>query len=561
MQQKEVKKVLIKLLNQPLPFEGKIYIQAALSCLEKNSYQDSVLPQLLERDIQKELPKEKPPRYIAQDQTVRRPVAKIGRNDPCHCGSGKKYKKCCLQKDQELFYDASPYAGLTMSQVMSSPSLVEGTDFIHKMRAYQIKKLTPKDLNADQLFAAYRNADGFGLHEIALNMLLELRDRPGKHDFALEHMHDLLHSALQAGELELSKKIKQIMPEHDFQEERVKQFHIELLENKEQFMTLEQQSQLCLTENDIRSGNNLVELAHCFDKTFPALSIIFARAAMLEQPDAFLDNELLLKVIRNARTDLDLDTYSDPIEDVLEGAMDMHEQYSELEEKEKEINELKQKISEGRRVAVHKDRELREKERELKSLSKKLEEGSTPVANQNVLHEQAGDQSQQQENAARLKRRIEQLKMEIREQQQERRRLHQELESKEKAEARKSLTETSEKGSSLIEDQEEAQEVPALKRVHIPVYSEQFKKSCKNIPPGIVAKALRAATGFATHDAHALRQSKQLEKVPFVYRVRVGINYRLLIQWRKGEDLEVLDLIPREELDTWISNHVGRKTG
>lgn len=24
----------------------------------------------------------------------------IGRNDPCHCGSGKKYKKCCEEKDQ-----------------------------------------------------------------------------------------------------------------------------------------------------------------------------------------------------------------------------------------------------------------------------------------------------------------------------------------------------------------------------------------------------------------------------------------------------------------------------
>ncbi|HKQ72952.1 MAG TPA: SEC-C metal-binding domain-containing protein [Blastocatellia bacterium] len=24
-----------------------------------------------------------------------------GRNDPCHCGSGKKYKKCCLEKDEE----------------------------------------------------------------------------------------------------------------------------------------------------------------------------------------------------------------------------------------------------------------------------------------------------------------------------------------------------------------------------------------------------------------------------------------------------------------------------
>jgi len=29
--------------------------------------------------------------------TVRREEPKVGRNDPCHCGSGKKYKKCCGQ--------------------------------------------------------------------------------------------------------------------------------------------------------------------------------------------------------------------------------------------------------------------------------------------------------------------------------------------------------------------------------------------------------------------------------------------------------------------------------
>ncbi|MDR0494488.1 MAG: SEC-C domain-containing protein [Treponema sp.] len=28
-------------------------------------------------------------------ETVRREAPKIGRNDPCPCGSGKKYKKCC----------------------------------------------------------------------------------------------------------------------------------------------------------------------------------------------------------------------------------------------------------------------------------------------------------------------------------------------------------------------------------------------------------------------------------------------------------------------------------
>jgi hypothetical protein len=26
--------------------------------------------------------------------------ARPGRNDPCHCGSGRKYKHCCLQKDE-----------------------------------------------------------------------------------------------------------------------------------------------------------------------------------------------------------------------------------------------------------------------------------------------------------------------------------------------------------------------------------------------------------------------------------------------------------------------------
>jgi hypothetical protein len=26
-------------------------------------------------------------------------MSKIGRNDPCHCGSGQKYKKCHLPKD------------------------------------------------------------------------------------------------------------------------------------------------------------------------------------------------------------------------------------------------------------------------------------------------------------------------------------------------------------------------------------------------------------------------------------------------------------------------------
>jgi protein O-GlcNAc transferase len=38
-------------------------------------------------------------------------LGKVGRNDPCPCGSGKKYKKCCMTKDEALESGTSSYAG------------------------------------------------------------------------------------------------------------------------------------------------------------------------------------------------------------------------------------------------------------------------------------------------------------------------------------------------------------------------------------------------------------------------------------------------------------------
>ena len=40
-----------------------------------------------------------------------------GRNEPCHCGSGKKYKHCCLAKDEE-----AEWAALAQSATAGQPS-------------------------------------------------------------------------------------------------------------------------------------------------------------------------------------------------------------------------------------------------------------------------------------------------------------------------------------------------------------------------------------------------------------------------------------------------------
>jgi hypothetical protein len=39
-----------------------------------------------------------PPPPARRDATVRNPGASLGRNDPCWCGSGKKFKNCHLGK-------------------------------------------------------------------------------------------------------------------------------------------------------------------------------------------------------------------------------------------------------------------------------------------------------------------------------------------------------------------------------------------------------------------------------------------------------------------------------
>ena len=45
-------------------------------------------------------------------------MSKIGRNDPCHCGSGKKFKKCCMntKSQEDLAWEAWVAADMALGQ-------------------------------------------------------------------------------------------------------------------------------------------------------------------------------------------------------------------------------------------------------------------------------------------------------------------------------------------------------------------------------------------------------------------------------------------------------------
>ena len=47
-------------------------------------------------------------------------MIKVGRNDPCPCGSGKKYKKCCMVKEEDRSRGASSDVGEDASRTPGS---------------------------------------------------------------------------------------------------------------------------------------------------------------------------------------------------------------------------------------------------------------------------------------------------------------------------------------------------------------------------------------------------------------------------------------------------------
>ena len=78
-----------------------------------------------------------------------RSSAKLGRNEPCHCGSGKKYKKCCLSRDGS---DADRARAETSA---ARPDEVHALDraMAERVMAYGLKRFPEKLV--DKAFAAF----------------------------------------------------------------------------------------------------------------------------------------------------------------------------------------------------------------------------------------------------------------------------------------------------------------------------------------------------------------------------------------------------------------------
>ena len=85
--------------------EGYQMFQAMITAIREETVrrmfllQVSPTQQVQRKKVAKEITTGTPDKTV-KAQPVRNKEKKVGPNDPCPCGSGKKYKKCCMQKDK-----------------------------------------------------------------------------------------------------------------------------------------------------------------------------------------------------------------------------------------------------------------------------------------------------------------------------------------------------------------------------------------------------------------------------------------------------------------------------
>ncbi len=110
-------------------------------------------------------------------------MQKIGRNDPCPCGSGKKFKRCHLGKEDQLAQETSAgeFSPEDSAQITGLPEVSHGRS--QEMRdRLDIKKLTGSSAGVKFVdLAAYRDLDlvdsrrsekeGIGSGGVLINML------------------------------------------------------------------------------------------------------------------------------------------------------------------------------------------------------------------------------------------------------------------------------------------------------------------------------------------------------------------------------------------------------
>ena len=487
---------------------------------------------------------EKGQRYLAMGNApMRRSVPRIGRNDPCHCGSGKKYKHCCFEADQRRLRQSSDIEGVTQQERQESPEEYLTGDRLKTMTITDVIALDPNRVPYDVLDTYFDRLCYWKEFDRAAEAL----EKIGFWALDQETWETLAFRLAFYGRKDAFRRVLEVSRKAGVPD-----------------TTLDTMYELAPIEDDpvkswewldnealsvLRSGDpdHLRQLAFALLLTkHQPLGILLARGVipLLSSPDAASP---LIDYVLEARRHLTLDP-DDPINDIADMISAARHEASETDAVLRETRELlEMKTREARDAKESRDRALREVKRREQEMARKSEAEAVKA-------------TAPEENAAlkELRRKAEKYAQEVRERNAERNTLRRQLREKEleldamRSREESETNEAEADSQALAEDElllpDEAENTKIHQPLRVIDFPNNFEQRLKALPQTVARAALVMLARMAGGEPAAYVGAVRLRACPSVRRHRIGSDHRLLFRLLPDR-IQVLDLIPRGDLE------------
>jgi SEC-C motif len=490
-----------------------------------------------------------PPPRITSGYTVRNEACSVGRNDPCPCGSGKKYKKCCADKLQETAAPERPPIDprlLTWEQVSElHPSAVAALDPRRLSRRARIEALRRlmayrRWAAAERVLEAMHESEGAGEAENWRFELIDVAMGARAHDVVERHV-----AALPPDRW--GRRLRILMDCVRRPPDLIDRLHAHALAALE-------------ADDDVAA----LDIAFAMLDYFPALGVFVARGSL--STDRRLDSHTLLEALEEARDELGIGPF-EPWWDVWEqissddAAFAGHgaqQKAAEVATITGELRRARENAEEATVEAARLQRRLKELEAASTATNVETEPAppsvSTAVSRTEAIGFVPAEDLEREKE--RLRAKVEELQRIISQGQMERRELRQRLAASAKEGPSPSGSSAAvakvHEGGDADGEPADVEAVHRPRRVLVPQFSPRASKALAALPPEVVEQVIVLAAELSSGRENTWAGVKRL-RVRQVLSARAGIHYRLLFSVGDGT-LDVEHVTHRRDLEQAIAS-------
>jgi hypothetical protein len=488
-----------------------------------------------------EMLNDKPSNVLTSGTTLRRAVARIGRNEPCPCGSGKKYKHCCHDKDQERLHHSSEVAGLTEAELQAQPETQLTEARLNRTDPFVLEHFDPAKI-APELLRLYF------IRLCAFNLFDRVADAFEKLGYTEERgglWKEVMFMATRAGHKDSIRRLAKVYPDPVKLQDEIYTGAALLLaeDNPAELLKLLDECTASAVQKNSPDELRGISLALMYSR-FRALGILVGRGAVpiLPQKEAGKVFEEILQT----RDTLNLSP-DDPIADILDQRFAEHEddhkkESAELRKARQNLDAKAQEVQQLKESLAQVQKEITRREQRHAAAAQPAQAAAPALADESALKE--------------MRRQMEELKSALKERHHERNDLRRELQKAHTdLETLRQNTAPATPDEAEAPDREEElllpQDAPEVHPVRLMEFPKNFQQALAGFPRHVARAAIIMAGRLAAGEPAAFVGALRLKQVPNVMRQRIGSDYRLLFRLHP-DHLQVIDLINRKDFNRRI---------